>query len=334
MRKMRFLLLLLAFSYATINVEGQNSTIEIIGKDGSVQHFNWNDINHIEFNTDNTFCLKSIDGTSILLGDNVEGIAFCCSADAEISSPIGEWEFVSINGMTEWDETTSDLLPGDRIQICSNGRVYDKWDEIAVWKEGGPYALSDSEADLVYFKIKIWELSESTFNFDLTLHGMTANIVLNRVSNDDRTDNPYTFDNSDPTLDVDYTFFTPCFDFGCSMDEVKSFMEGTEWILKDGNDTHELTYQDESDTRKITYIFSKEQYWGASDYYATYNEELLESIISKIKNVYGVTLEESASFRNGGVQYLYTGQSTINGNPLYIYVITNKNSSIMISYNS
>ena len=245
---------------------------------------------------------------------------------------MGEWEFVSINGMTEWDNTISDLLPGDKIQICSNGRVYDKVDEFAVWKKGGPYALSDSEDYLVYFKIKIWELNDEWFNFDIELLGQTANVLLRRVSNADRTDNPFKFDDDDPHNPVidDDSDFSPCLNWGSSMEDVENYMKQFNWI-KDYEDKWSVAYSNTGKTKGINYTFFQEKLEMVF-YTFNYSEENLVKSIQEIKDKYGVTLEETVSFEDNDVMYKFEGEAIVNNEKCIINISTNKKRIIMISY--
>ena len=329
---MRNFLLCLALLCASFNMNAQKRTIDIVGNNGSVQHIDWDNISHIEFNSDDSFVLKSVDGSNTSYSEGINAMVFSCEPDDEFASPVGEWEFVSINGMTEWDNTISDLLPGDKIQICSNGRVYDKVDEFAVWKKGGPYALSDSEDYLVYFKIKIWELNDEWFNFDIELLGQTANVLLRRVSNADRTDNPFKFDDDDPHNPVidDDSDFSPCLNWGSSMEDVENYMKQFNWI-KDYEDKWSVAYSNTGKTKGINYTFFQEKLEMVF-YTFNYSEENLVKSIQEIKDKYGVTLEETVSFEDNDVMYKFEGEAIVNNEKCVINISTNKKRIIMISY--
>ncbi len=329
---MRCLLLSLVLSCVVNSMEAQKRTIDIVEKNGSVQHINWDNISHIEFYPDDSFLLKSVDGTSTSYSEGIKGIIFNCEPENEFVSPIGEWEFVSINGMTEWDRTTSDLLPGDRIQICSNGRIYDKWDEFAVWKKGGPYALSDSEPHLVYFTIKIWELTDQIFNFDIKLFGLTANIVLKRVSNEDRTENPFIFDDDDShnPIKEDESEFVPCLNWDCSSEGVKEYMKQYQWT-KESEGKGSIKYVNIDETKEVYYYFSQDSL-GMVIGYLKYSEKKLQDIINTIQEKYGAVLDETVSFERYGAYYYFNGEAILNGEKCNIEVRTDKKSNISISY--
>lgn len=329
---MRHFLLIWAILCVTYHMEAQKRTIDIVGDNGSVQHIDWESISHIEFNSDDSFILKSVNGSSESYSRGINGIVFNCEPDVEFASPVGEWEFVSINGMTEWDNNTSDLLPGDRIQICSNGRVYDKLGEFAVWKKGGPYALSDSEEYLIYFKINIWELNDDVFNFDIEMLGLTANVLLRRVSNADRIDNPFKFKDDDPHNPVkeDDSEFTPCFKWGCSSDDVEEYMKQYNW-KKDYEDNWSTTYKNADNTKEVNYSFIQNKLEMVF-YSLKYSKKKLDNFIQEIKEKFGVVLEETVSLEKNDVLYSFNGEAVVSGEKCVIGISTDKKGYIMISY--
>lgn len=344
---MNRILLFITFSLFLIPTatEAQIRTFDIVKGNGSYEHYDWSNIDYIDVSADNSVSIVTNE-KKITYDKNISGIGFNCQPGEVTASPVGVWEIVSYRAIS--DNSTdieyqgiSDILPGDRLQICSNGRIYDKFGEVAVWRKGGPYALSDSEAWLVYFTLNIYELSETRFVFDMSIKGMTISMELKRLTHEDITDNPYTFDIPDnPTpLEKDYSYFAPFLDFNMTSGDVKTYMENNNWVKTENSLELLLTYQDPTESKIVEYLFRNDdnKIVFADVTYSTYSDKLLDKLITKIKENYDIELTASANIYRGTyssfITYEYKGNCDLgDSNSIDILLSTSKNNNINISY--
>ena len=341
------ILILIVFSLFLIpsTIKAQKRTFDIVKSDGTYEHFDWSKISYVDVGADNSVNIMTDEG-KVTYDKGVSGIGFNCQPGDVTASPIGVWEIVSMHAASDGstgsgNQGGSDMQPGDWIQICSNGRIYDKVDEVAVWRKGGPYALSDSEAWLVYFTLKIYELSETRFVFDLSIMGNIITFELKRLSYEDRTDDPYTFnqpDNPDPS-EKDYSYFVPCLDFNATSEDVKTYMESNNWVRTEHYSELIHAYKDPTDSKEVEYLFhdGDDKIIFEDVTYSTYSDELLDQLIAKTKETYGVELTASANLYRGTyssyISYEYKGTCDLgNGNSIDISIITTKDYDIRVSY--
>ena len=133
----------------------------------------------------------------------------------------------------------------------------------------------------------------------------------------------------DKVIDDD-SDFSPCLNWGSSMEDVENYMKQFNWI-KDYEDKWSVAYSNTGKTKGINYTFFQEKLEMVF-YTFNYSEENLVKSIQEIKDKYGVTLEETVSFEDNDVMYKFEGEAIVNNEKCIINISTNKKRIIMISY--
>ena len=116
-------------------------------------------------------------------------------------------------------------------------------------------------------------------------------------------------------------YVEPCFEWGATTNQVKSYMSSSSWNLV--NDQGLLMYTDQKQTCAVFYLFggANDGLYYCSVEYVGYSDNKLKGIIAETEKRYKTTLTKQQEAVDGEMYVGYTGYATINGKKIAIIIM-------------
>lgn len=130
-------------------------------------------------------------------------------------------------------------------------------------------------------------------------------------------------------------YVEPCFQWGASMEQVKSYMNGSSWRLL--YDQYLLNYVDASEKHAITYMFrsvgdSTPGLYFCHVQYMGYTQERFSGIVAETEKRYKTKLTRKEEKTDGGTAIGYTGYATINAKNIGIMIMSDYAGEIDVTF--
>lgn len=116
-------------------------------------------------------------------------------------------------------------------------------------------------------------------------------------------------------------YVEPCFEWGATTNQVKSYMSSSSWNLV--NDQGLLMYTDQKQTCAVFYLFggANDGLYYCSVEYVGYSDNKLKGIIAETEKRYKTSLTKQQEAVDGKKYVGYTGYTTINGKKIAILIM-------------
>jgi len=127
-------------------------------------------------------------------------------------------------------------------------------------------------------------------------------------------------------------YVEPCFEWGATLEQVKTYMSGSSWQLK--SDQYMLMYVNNKETCTLSYLFrgSKPGLYYDMVQYIGYSESKLNGLIAETEKRFKTSLNKQQEKVDGSVYTQYSGYTTINGRNVGIIVTSDFSTQITIIY--
>lgn len=130
-------------------------------------------------------------------------------------------------------------------------------------------------------------------------------------------------------------YVEPCFQWGASLEQVKSYMNGSSWQLL--YDQYLLNYTDASEKHAITYMFrgvgdSTPGLYFCHVQYIGYTQERFNGIVAETEKRYNTKLARQEEKSEAGTVIGYTGYATINAKNIGIMVMSDYANEIDVTF--
>ena len=125
-------------------------------------------------------------------------------------------------------------------------------------------------------------------------------------------------------------YVEPCFNWGATLEQVKSYMAGSSWQLT--YDQYTLMYTNTNGTCSISYMFrgSTPGLYYDMVQYVGYSENKLSDIVAESEKRYKTTLTKRQEKVEGKTYTQYSGNATINGKYVGILVTSDYSTQITV----
>lgn len=142
-------------------------------------------------------------------------------------------------------------------------------------------------------------------------------------------------DNDESTNDVSkdvVEYVEPCFEWGASLEQVKTYMSGSSWRLT--TDQYFLMYINDKETCTLSYMFrgSKPGLYYDMVQYIGYSQSKIDALIAETEKRYKTSLKKQQESVEGGVYTQYAGNAIINWKNVGIVITSDFSTQISVIF--
>lgn len=164
------------------------------------------------------------------------------------------------------------------------------------------------------------------FNFAIVTMAFMSTPLMVSCGGDDEE----TLKQENTSSSIDYV--EPCFEWGASLEQVKTYMSGGSWQLK--SDQYMLLYVNDKETCILSYMFrgSTPGLYYDMVQYIGYSESKLNALIAETEKRYKTSLKKQQEAVEGSVYTQYAGYATINGKNVGVAITSDFSTQISVIF--